>query len=91
MSQQEMVKISTWVLCLCDENTDMPTFYYNHEEDVFQRGFTNKCAFLDEKTCLEKQSVMNLEGVQVVKGTTDYPKEQLKKIIGDFFAEEGLL
>lgn len=90
MKPEEMVQISTWVLCLCDENTNSPMFYYNQEEDIFQRNFTIWCAFLDEKTCVEKQSTLNIEGVQVVTGTMDYPKELLTNIIVETFTENGL-
>lgn len=91
MKQQEMIQVTTWVLCLCDESTDLPTFYYNQLEDIFQRNFSNQCAFVNEKTCLEKQNALNLEGVQVVKGSIDYPKELLMNIIVETFAENGWL
>lgn len=91
MKQEEMIHVITWALCLCDENNGLPTFYYNQSEEIFQRNFSNQCAFLDEKTCLEKQSALNLEGVQVVKGRMDYPKELLMSSIVEVFAENGLL
>lgn len=91
MSEQEIVKVSTWILCLCDENTDLPTFYYNNKNDAFQRNFNTDCAFLEEKMCLEKQNALNVDGVQMVKGTMDYPKELLVDIITEVFSETGLI
>lgn len=86
-----MVAVSTWVLCLCDENTELPSYYYNPNTDAFQRNFNTECAFLEEKMCLEKQKELNVEGLQMVKGSMDYPKELLIEIIMESFEESGLI
>lgn len=91
MSKQEMVAVSTWALCLCDENTELPTYYYNPNTDSFQRNFNTECAFLEEKMCLEKQGELNVEGVRTIKGTMDYPKNLLVGIIIEAFEESGLI
>ncbi|BAQ11465.1 hypothetical protein OXB_2995 [Bacillus sp. OxB-1] len=91
VEQIEMAKVETWVLCLGGWESNEPIFYYNPEEDKFQRQFSGKCAYWSEKHCLEKEKELSLDGLQVVKGTMDIPKEDLINSIMEAFVETGLI
>lgn len=90
-AKTEMIKVTTWALYLGNEDTGMPVFYYNHEKDCFNRKFSSHCAFLDEKSCIEKQSELKIEGLRWAKGAMDYPKDLMVEIVTDVFTENGLV
>lgn len=89
--QTEMVKVTTWVLCLVDWDSNNPVFYYNPREGVFQRQFNSQCAYWSEEPCLEIEKELNLEGVQVLKGTMDVPRDHLIDSIMEAFVGVGLV
>lgn len=86
-----MVKVKCWVLYLISFETDKIEFYYNHVEDKFDRQFNIQCAFLDEKSCLEKGESLSIVGLESGTGTMDYPRELLVEIITDAFYGNGII
>lgn len=90
-NQNEMVKVETWVLGLVNWESSEPVFYYNTVEDKFERKFNNQCAYLSEKDCEKKEKELNIDGLQVIKGTMDFPKDVLINSIMDTFVEAGLI
>lgn len=89
--RNEIVKMETWVLCLCDFDKEDPVYYYNHVEDVFERKFNNRCAYWDEKSCVEKRDQLNLDGLQMFNGLMDFPRNILIDCITEVFEEVGLI
>lgn len=83
-----MVNVMCWVLYLTNFETEKIEFYYNRVEDKFVRQFNSQCAFLDEKSCLEKEE-LNIVGLESASGTMDYPRKLLINIITDVFTESG--
>lgn len=90
-NQKESVKVVAWILGLVNWESSEPVFYYNTVEDKFERQFSNQCAYLSEKDCEKKEKELNIDGLQVIKGTMDYPKEVLIDSIMSTFVEAGLI
>lgn len=86
-NQNEMVKVETWTLILTkfESGPVTPIFYYNHIDDIFERKFSIKCAFLGEKECIAKEKELNIFGLESVKGTMDVPKDILIDSIMEVF------
>lgn len=76
-NQEEMVKVESWILFLGDWDGGNPKYYYNEKEDTFQNKFSTQCAFLSEDDCFKKEKELNLDGLQIAKGTFDLPKETM--------------
>ncbi|MDE0582208.1 hypothetical protein ON064_04000 [Planococcus sp. A6] len=87
----EMVKVESWILYLGDYDTEEPAFYYNPSTDAFDRKFTTVCAFHSEREAKVKELDLNLEGLQIAKGTFDFPREALIEIVTQVFEESGLI
>lgn len=92
-TQKEMVKVETWTLVLIEAKSGpiTPVFYYNPMDDIFERKFNSNCGYWSEKHALEMEKKLNIEGLEVVKGTMDVPRVQLIDSIMETFVEHGLV
>lgn len=92
-TKNEMVKVETWTLVLLEAKSGptTPVFYYNPVDDVFERKFNSNCGYWSEKPALDMEKKLNIEGLEVVKGTMDVPKELLINSIMETFVEHGLV
>lgn len=93
MSQDktDTLKVEGWVLCLIDSNSGEPKFYYNPKKDIFERKFNKKYVFWSKEDCVAKVKILNVEGLEMLKGTMDVPKDTLIDAIMEIFVEKGLV
>lgn len=83
----EMIDIVSWVIGLMNFEQTEIKFYYNHQTGTFTKKFDMSVVFLSEKDVDQVLNQLDIEGLEKVKGTFKFPREDLMGILTETFIE----